>query len=203
MQSLLFALRKVYRSVALPMLFGWRGWKLRLAVRLHCGRILLGRKVSYHHPVVFQGRGRLVIEDRVSLGFGLAGARNTPILLQPRELGAEIILEEGCAVMNGCELIARTSIRIGRNTLVGPSTWITDSDFHGVAPYLRRTNGKTSAVVIEENVWIGAKVMILKGVRIGKDAVVAAGSVVTKDVASGAIVAGNPLKVIGHVDDSN
>jgi acetyltransferase-like isoleucine patch superfamily enzyme len=156
--------------------------------------------VSFQHPVVFQGKGKLIIHDRVALGFDLAGALKTPILLQPREPESMIVLEEGCAIMNGCELISRISIHIGAKTLIGPSTWITDADFHGLAPDLRRnTPGKAAPVVIEDNVWIGAKVIILKGVRIGKDAVVAAGCVVSKDVPAGAIVAGNPMKVIGCV----
>ena len=184
----------------LPLLFAWRRRKLHWQAWLYRGEVHIGRNVSILHPVRFQGRGRLVIADGVSLGFELAGAPNAPILLQPREPGAEIILEEKCAIMNGCELIARTSIRVGQRTLIGPHTWITDADFHGLAPELRHTVGKTSPVVIEENVWIGAKVVILKGVRIGKDAVVAAGCLVPKDVPDGMIVAGNPMRVIGSVD---
>jgi len=122
-----------------------------------------------------------------------------PILLQPREPGTEIILGEKCAVMNGCELIARTSIRIGERTRIGPQTWIVDADGHGIAPELRHTPGKTKPVIIEENVWIGTKVIILKGVRIGANAIVAAGCVVSKDVPADAIVGGNPMKVIGSV----
>jgi maltose O-acetyltransferase len=56
-------------------------------------------------------------------------------------------------------------------------------------------------VILEDNVWVGSRTTILKGVTIGKDAVVAAGSVVTRDVPAGAIVAGNPAKLIGSVYD--
>lgn len=201
MQFILSILRKIRRLLFLPLLFSWRSRKLRWAVWLNRGGIVLGHQVKIQHPVVFQGRGRLVIGNGVSLGFGLAGAPNKPILLQPREPGAEIILGEKCAVMNGCELIARTSIQIGKKTLIGPHTWIVDSDFHGIHPEIRHTPGKTSPVVIEENVWIGAKVIIIKGVNIGKNAIVAAGCVVTKDVPAGAIVAGNPMRIIGTVED--
>jgi len=201
MQSFLSILREIRRSFLLPLLFTWRGWKLQLTAMLYRANVSIAEHVSFQHPVLFQGQGRLVIKDNVSLGFALAGAFNAPILLQPREPGAEIILEEGCAVMNGCELIARTSIRIGQKNLIGPYSWIVDADFHGLAPDLRHTPGETNPVVIEENVWIGAKTIILKGVRIGKDAVVAAGCVVSKDVPAGAIVAGNPMKIIGSVYD--
>lgn len=199
MQSILSIMRNLRRSCFLPALYAWRARKLWCAAWLYRGKVVLGKSVSFQQPVVFQGRGRLVINDYVSLGFELAGALGTSILLQPREPGSEIILEEGCSIMNGCELFARTSIRIGPKTRIGPCTWITDSDFHGLAPDLRHTPGKTSPVVIGENVWIGAKAIILKGVHIGNDAVVAAGCVVSKDVLSGAIVAGNPMKEIGCV----
>lgn len=200
MQSILVILRKIRRSFVLPLLYAWRGRKLQLSAYLYRGEVLLGRRIAFQHPVLFQGRGKLVIQDGVSLGFDLAGAPGKPILLQPREPGAEIILGENCAVMNGCELIARTSIQIGNKTLIGPHTWIADADFHGLTPELRHTAGKTSPVVIEENVWIGAKVVILKGVRIGKDSVVAAGCVVSKDVPPGTIVAGNPMKIVGSIN---
>jgi len=76
---------------------------------------------------------------------------------------------------------------------------ILDSDFHGIAPWERDRPGKTEPVEIGDNVWIGTEAMILKGVRIGKDAVIGARSVVVRDVPPGAIVAGNPSKAIGSV----
>jgi carbonic anhydrase/acetyltransferase-like protein (isoleucine patch superfamily) len=193
-------LRRIRRSFFLPVIASGQRLKLKWMARMSGGQVLCGQKISFGHPVVFQGRGRLVIEDGVSLGYGLAGAINKAILLQPREPGSEIILGKQCAVMNGCELIARTAIRVGERTLIGPHTWIVDADFHGLAPEQRYAPGKTAPVIIEENVWIGAKVIILKGVRIGANAVVAAGCVVSSDVAAGAIVAGNPMQVIGSVD---
>ncbi|PMO67495.1 hypothetical protein BCT05_06880 [Vibrio breoganii] len=57
--------------------------------------------------------------------------------------------------------------------------------------------GKQGAIVLEDDVWVGARSIILTGVRIGKGAVIGAGSVVTKDVQPNTIVAGNPAKIIG------
>lgn len=183
------------------MLFVWRRVRLQGQAKLYRGKVHIGRNVGFGHPVTFQGRGCLVIEDDVSLGFQQGGALHAPILLQPREPESQIVLEKGCAVMNGCEIIARTSIRVGRRTLIGPYTWITDADFHDIAPELRHTPGKSSPVIIEENVWIGARVIILKGVKIGSNAVVGAGCVVSIDVPEGTIVAGNPMRIIGSVYD--
>lgn len=166
---------------------------------MYGGCVVIGKNIKVEHPTIFQGRGKLVLQDGAWLGFGLAGAKTNPILLQPREAGSEIILEKNCAVMNGCELVARKSIRIGAHTRIGPQTLIYDSDFHEVHPELRHHTGKTEPVVIEENVWIGSRAIILKGVRIGRDAVIAAGCVVSRDVPAGSMVAGNPMSVIGEV----
>ena len=69
---------------------------------------------------------------------------------------------------------------------------ITDSDWHTDDP---RT-GPDKAVIIEDNVWLGYGVKILKGVHIGKNSVIGAGSIVTKNIPANVIAAGNPCKVI-------
>jgi acetyltransferase-like isoleucine patch superfamily enzyme len=92
-----------------------------------------------------------------------------------------------------CTLDGRGGITIGQNVNLAPEVMVLtashdpDSDDFG---------GIVKAVVIEDYVWVATRAMILPGVRIGRGAVVGAGSVVTKDVAAGTIVAGNPAKVI-------
>ena len=84
---------------------------------------------------------------------------------------------------------------------------ITDSDHHPVHPPASTPRRFASfpaptaahAVVIEDDVFIGARSIVLKGVRIGAGAVVGAGSVVSRDVPAGSIVAGNPAVVVGSV----
>jgi maltose O-acetyltransferase len=177
----------------------WRVLLLRLMAWWNGGRCRVGRSVRIKHPARFQGRGTLILSNHVTLGYRLAGAAGMPIVLQPREPEAVISVAEHAAVMNGCELIARIQIAIGANCRIGPHTLVYDSDFHGLSPDRRDEAGKSAPVVIGENVWIGSRAMILKGVSIGRDAVVAAGSVVTKDVPQGCIVAGNPAKQVGTV----
>lgn len=163
------------------------------------GHCQIGQKVRVKHPTVFQGRGTLILSKSVNLGYRLVGGINVTIVLQPRETGAIIDIGERTAIMNGCEIIAMTSIKIGADCRIGPHTLIYDSDFHGVAPDRRNQSGETSPVSIGDNVWIGSRSIILKGVSIGRDAVIAAGSVVTRDVPDGVIVGGNPAKQLGSV----
>ena len=82
-------------------------------------------------------------------------------------------------------------IKIGKNCAIGPYAIILDSDGHQI---LGKCN--TAEVIIGNNVWIGARVTILKGVHIGDDAVIAAGTIVNKDVPAKSLVAGNPMHLI-------
>lgn len=85
-------------------------------------------------------------------------------------------------------------ISIGNDVMIASHTVIT-SQTHEVNPQIRRSN-ITDEVVIEDNVWIGAHAIILPGIRIEKDSAIAAGGVVTKNVAAGSVVAGVPAKLI-------
>lgn len=163
------------------------------------GHCEIGKSVRIKSSVMFQGQGALILRDQVTLGYELAGGVNLPIILQPRESDAVIQIGQRTAIMNGCEIIARTKIVIGADCRIGPHTLIYDADFHGLAPDQRSELGKTTAILLEDNVWIGSRSIILKGVNIGRDAVIAAGSVVTKNVTGGAIVAGNPARQVGSV----
>lgn len=92
-------------------------------------------------------------------------------------------------------IISKEHISIGKDCAIAWGVTICDHDFHKL--YI---NGKqrveTSPIIIEDNVWIGMNATILKGVTIGKGAVIAAHSVVTRDVAPETLVGGNPAKKI-------
>jgi acetyltransferase-like isoleucine patch superfamily enzyme len=170
---------------------------LYLAAWWYGGHCVIGKAVRVKSPTLFQGQGELVIHDRVTLGYAMAGGVNLSIILQPRESESIIQIGQRTAIMNGCEIIACSSIVIGADCRIGPHTLIYDADFHGLAPEVRNELGKTAKVRLEDNVWIGSRSIILKGVTIEKDSVVAAGSVVTKNVIAGSIVAGNPARQVG------
>jgi acetyltransferase-like isoleucine patch superfamily enzyme len=115
-------------------------------------------------------------------------------------------------LLNGALIMAEDKIEIGSHCLVSWNVGIADSDFHplepaqrlidaqALAPFFKnrppRPKLKTAPVKIGDNVWIGMNAVILKGVTIGDNSVVAAGSVVTKNVPANAVVAGNPAVVV-------
>lgn len=85
------------------------------------------------------------------------------------------------------------SIKIGNNVLISKGVMIRDSDNHTV---LKEGYRQSKPIVIGNNVWIGMRAVILKGVTIGDGAIVAAGAVVTKNVPANTVVGGVPAKVI-------
>lgn len=100
--------------------------------------------------------------------------------------------------INGVHISVKNSVTIGDNVRIGPYTLIMDSDFHDI--HDRKKEGKKGAVVIGNNVWIASKVTVLKGVKIGEGSMVAAGSVVVKDIPPYSLAAGVPARVIRQLD---
>ena len=103
--------------------------------------------------------------------------------------------------LSGCSITAVDRITIGDRVLVGAGVLIIDTDAHPLSPEGRAAQQPAIAIPIEigNDVFIGARAIILKGVKIGTGAVVGAGAVVTKNVPSRSIVGGNPAKIVGQV----
>jgi acetyltransferase-like isoleucine patch superfamily enzyme len=110
--------------------------------------------------------------------------------------------------MSGVSICSRLKIIIGDNVLIGANTFIYDTDFHSVSHKDRleeislgtSKNEKKKSICIEDNVFIGGNSIILKGVTIGENSIVAAGSVVTKSIPANEIWGGNPASFIKIVD---
>lgn len=98
----------------------------------------------------------------------------------------------------GVDAHVRGPLEIGSDVMMGPEVIIltTNHEFSDVNTLLRKQGYNVKKVTIGNNVWIGARVIILPGISIGDGAIIAAGSVVTKNVLSNTIVGGNPAKVI-------
>lgn len=92
------------------------------------------------------------------------------------------------------------SLKIGNGVMIGPNVTIIGGDHNfsvkGKKMFQVKSGGINLPIIIEDDVWIGTNVIILKGITIGEGSVIGAGSVVTKDVPSYTIVAGNPAKKI-------
>jgi acetyltransferase-like isoleucine patch superfamily enzyme len=120
-----------------------------------------------------------------------------PVILRAMLPGARLVIGDDCA-LSGTTVCAAESVTIGERCLFGADTVITDTDFHGLDPHGRWSLGLAQAprrpVRIGRDVFVGARAIVLKGVTIGDGAVVGAGSVVTRDVPAGAVVAGNPAR---------
>ena len=99
----------------------------------------------------------------------------------------------------GVRILAAKRVSIGDACMFGHGAYITDSDWHGIYD---RTEvvGSPKEVVLEKNVWIGDSAIVCKGVTIGENSIIGAGSVVTKNVPNFAKVIGNPGKIVDWVD---
>ena len=106
-----------------------------------------------------------------------------------------IIVGKSAFLNGGVWVRASELVHVGDWCKIGPRVMIMDSDAHELSKG-HEGPGKSAPVVIEDDVWIGAAAMILKGVRIGKHSVVAAGAVVTRDVPASVLVAGNPARLV-------
>jgi acetyltransferase-like isoleucine patch superfamily enzyme len=100
--------------------------------------------------------------------------------------------------ISGCSISSSVSINIGDNVLIGSGCLITDSDAHPLLHNERHdpTKTKCKPIIIKNNVFLGARSIVLKGVTIGCNSVIGAGSVVTKNIPNDCVAAGNPAKVV-------
>lgn len=99
----------------------------------------------------------------------------------------------------GSQIISSIGISIGAGTMLASQVYISDSDWHGT--YDRTTEaGQAAPIAIEENVWLGLRSVVAKGVRIGRNSIIGAGAVVTHDIPPNVIAAGNPATVKRELD---
>jgi acetyltransferase-like isoleucine patch superfamily enzyme len=113
--------------------------------------------------------------------------------------GKNLTVGRNVFINQNCTIYDLAPVTIGDDVLIGPNvSLITDS--HPVAPSQRTAYVVAMPITIERGVWIAAGATVIGGVTIGENAVVAAGSVVTKDAPANTLVGGNPARVIRSIE---
>jgi maltose O-acetyltransferase len=142
-------------------------------------------------------------EERRAILRQLFGTGGETVWMQPPfycdygtniELGERVFFNFNCVVLDVCP------VRIGDYTLFGPGVQIL-TPVHPMNAELRRRQEFGKPIEIGSDVWVGGGALILPGVRIGAQAVIGAGSVVTRDVPGGVFAAGNPCRVIRDITE--
>jgi acetyltransferase-like isoleucine patch superfamily enzyme len=157
-------------------------WYLRHATSL-------GKKVRVWGKPSIKNWGTLIVEDNVRLVSTLATL----------ELVAEsgtIKIGQGTYINYGCSISALECVSIGPRCNIGTYAILMDNDYHRVEPERRNERPESAPIILEENVWLGARVIVLHGVTIGVGSVIGAGSVVTRDIPPRSLAVGMPARVI-------
>jgi acetyltransferase-like isoleucine patch superfamily enzyme len=173
----------------------------------HIGVNLKSNVVFYGMPIVsMYGNSEILIDDNVVL---CSESENTalgvqhPVVLRTLHEKARITIGNNSG-LSGTTICCAISVDIGSDVLIGANVTIADTDFHPVNPINRRNNSdfdsiNSNPIIIEDNVFIGCNSIILKGVTIGKNSIIGAGSVVTKSIPQDVIAAGNPVKILKRI----
>lgn len=160
--------------------------------------VLLARRGAYARRPLHGNALRLLRSGRLEIGRGTVLESGVTIHADRGRirLGSRVYLSRGVSVG------AVDLVEIGDCALVGPGCYITDGDHRHddlTLPVPDQGMSSKGPVIIEDNVWLGANVVITSGVRIGRRAVIGANSVVTRDIPAFAVAAGSPAQVVSSV----
>ena len=159
----------------------WALLCLRGCTKVGAGVRLKGR------PLI-QNWGVITIGDRTRIHSTTVRSEFASYRRGRLEIGSNVYLNYGASIA------AHLLVRIGNGCTIGTYAILMDNDFHGVEQ--RHRTPPSQPIVLEENVWLGARVIVLKGVTIGHDSVIGAGSVVTKDIPPRCVAAGVPARIL-------
>jgi acetyltransferase-like isoleucine patch superfamily enzyme len=164
------------------------------------------KTVNLLTPTLFKGQGRIRLTPTTQFGWTASPGSYSCTTIDVRTPQALIEFGEHTVVNNGSTLIAEgAGIRIGARCQIGGEAFIMDSNFHEMEMGKRHlADGSTRQVLIGDDVFIGARVTILKGSQIGDGCVISTGAVVLGLVVPPmSIVAGNPARVMGRVPQAS
>jgi len=137
-----------------------------------------------------KNEGTLLIGDRVRLASGVS---TLELSVGP---GARLEIGDRVLINHGCSLGATKLVVIGERCNIGSQSILIDNAFHELDPERRDQRPESAPVILEANVWLAARVIVLPGVTIGKNSVIGAGSVVTRDIPPDVLATGVPARVI-------
>ena len=161
-----------------------------LRARFYLRKTQLGRKVRVDGKPLIHPAGKIIIADRCRFSAVMGGL----------ELGTgpdgRLEIGESTFINYGTSISAMKHVKIGRDCNIGTYCIIMDNDFHRLEPERRNELPASAPIIIGDNVWLGGRVTVLKGVTIGDGSVVGAGSIVTKDIPARSLAVGSPAKVV-------
>lgn len=163
------------------------------AIKLARG-VILSIRLKRWPDLLRVGPGVRILRKNSSIKIGRKVQLHRGVKLSAwgNECYSEIVIGNNTSIGDRTEIHAGKRVEIGSGCNIAWDVCIMDRDYHK----FNSLTEEIKPVMIKDNVWIGCKSIILKGVTIGEGAVVAAGSVVTKDVPPKTLVGGNPAKVI-------
>jgi len=161
--------------------------------------MMYGVKFGHHlrgNNCLIRNIGTIILGNHVSLNSYVRGEMSRAGLFTYTD-NASIQIGNNTIISGAC-VHSRKGISIGDNCLIGAGAIIIDNNSHSISvdPSIRhsRQDIDESEILIGNNVWIGFRSLVMKGVNIGDNSIVAAGSVVTKDIPPNTIVGGNPAR---------
>lgn len=170
----------------------------RMILKAHS--VVFGKNLQIPGKVSWLIGGKLKIGDNFYFSSGDAVNPMTSNLQGAVyvESGAELSIGNNVG-MSSTRIWVHDSVAVGNNVKLGACVLITDTDAHPMDYMARRTSNegtKSAPIVIEDDAWVGAHCIILKGVTIGARSIIGAGSVVTKSIPADCVAVGNPCRVI-------
>jgi acetyltransferase-like isoleucine patch superfamily enzyme len=148
----------------------------------------VGPKPRLFGKAMVQNWGRITIGERILI---YGGAVRCELVANP---GGAIEIGDGVFLNAGVSISAHHLVKIGNGCQIGNYALLMDNDYHRVGNL--REAGASKPIILGNDVWLGAHVIVLKGVTIGDGAVIGAGSVVTRDVPPRAVAVGSPARVV-------
>jgi acetyltransferase-like isoleucine patch superfamily enzyme len=174
------------------------------------GRIPIFLKLYYHHVdfnktirgnrFYINNQGKIILGNNVYLHSYPEGT-SFKTALSTYFSDAVIKIGNNCS-LNGTVLQCNERIEIGDYTMIAPGTVIIDNNSHRISKdhLERRKKSDSKPIIIKDNVWIGLNCLILKGVTIGENSIIAAGSIVIKDVPDNCLHGGAPARLIRKLE---